>query len=332
MVQLSRLITSNDRITALQPKPGGGGTYALIEWVSVLRLVGIPRTDSQWCSYWRRESPGSLGTEGSTARSHSVERQRHGSTISQPKEWMLRVAATSLLFQRNSRLGKGHWMFSKVNTCYSSLPQYWIVLSRYRRIHWLAREISSQDRAAFAAQCNIGHRRRCHDSTPDRIAEKTEGSRGHVWVVNSSFSRTSRCSEQMLARSMNGRRQPPRNPSSPRLGPKVRSAIGLAPVPLSSSRDLERKRRGSRRKGTPRKCVLDVTSIGPRSSPCLCNSVKVEIKCHLECKLHFSSAQLMLGQMHLTNVSESIEAKHRVSWLSFDTSYENRPWIRHFVQ
>ena len=34
-----------------------------------------------------------------------------------------------------------------------------------------------------------------------------------------------------------------------------------------------------------------------------------EIKFHLDCKLHFPSAQLMLRQMHLTNVSENIEAK-----------------------
>ena len=46
------------------------------------------------------------------------------------------------------------------------------------------------------------------------------------------------------------------------------------------------------------------------------NSVKGEMKIHLECKLHFPSAQLMLWQMHLTNVSESIEAKYWVS--SFD--------------
>ena len=45
-----------------------------------------------------------------------------------------------------------------------------------------------------------------------------------------------------------------------------------------------------------------------------CNSVKVEIKFHLECKLHFPSAQ----PMHLTKLSESIEAKYWVSWLSFD--------------
>ena len=44
----------------------------------------------------------------------------------------------------------------------------------------------------------------------------------------------------------------------------------------------------------------------PQSS----KSVKVEIKFHLECKLHFPSAQLMLRQMHCTNVSESIEAKY----------------------
>ena len=53
----------------------------------------------------------------------------------------------------------------------------------------------------------------------------------------------------------------------------------------------------------------DVTSVGQRSSPWTCNSVKVEVTFHLECKLHFPSAQLMLRQMHLTKVCESIEAK-----------------------
>ena len=43
-----------------------------------------------------------------------------------------------------------------------------------------------------------------------------------------------------------------------------------------------------------------------------CNSVKVEIKFHLECKLHFLCAQLMLRQLHLTNVSENIEATVRI--------------------
>ena len=59
-----------------------------------------------------------------------------------------------------------------------------------------------------------------------------------------------------------------------------------------------------------RKYVFDVTSVGQRSSPWTCNSVKVEIKFHLECKLHFPSAQLMIRQMHLTIVFESIEAKY----------------------
>ena len=40
------------------------------------------------------------------------------------------------------------------------------------------------------------------------------------------------------------------------------------------------------------------------------NSVKVEIKFHLECKFHFPSAQLMLRRMHLTKVFESIEATY----------------------
>ena len=67
---------------------------------------------------------------------------------------------------------------------------------------------------------------------------------------------------------------------------------------------------------TPRKYVLDVTSVGQRSSPWTCSSVKIEMKFHLECKLHFPSAILMLRQMLLTNVFESIEATYWVSWLS----------------
>ena len=55
------------------------------------------------------------------------------------------------------------------------------------------------------------------------------------------------------------------------------------------------------------KYVFDVTSIGQRSSPWTCES---RDKFHLECKLHFASAQPMLRQMHLTNVSESIEAEY----------------------
>ena len=42
----------------------------------------------------------------------------------------------------------------------------------------------------------------------------------------------------------------------------------------------------------------------------MCNSVKVEMKFHLESKLHFPSTKLMLRRMHLTNASESIEAKY----------------------
>ena len=71
---------------------------------------------------------------------------------------------------------------------------------------------------------------------------------------------------------------------------------------------------------TPRKYVFDVTSVGQRSSPWTCNSMKVEIKFHLERKLHFPSAQLMLRLMHLTKVFESIEAKYCVSWLTFDVN------------
>ena len=43
-------------------------------------------------------------------------------------------------------------------------------------------------------------------------------------------------------------------------------------------------------------------------------------KFHLECKVHFLSAQLVLRQVHLRTVSESIEAKYWVSWLSFDVN------------
>ena len=71
--------------------------------------------------------------------------------------------------------------------------------------------------------------------------------------------------------------------------------------------------------------VFDVTSVGQCSSPWTCNSVKVEIKFHLECKLHFPSVQLILRQIHLTKVFESIEAKYWVSWLSFDVQ---QAWMR----
>ena len=61
----------------------------------------------------------------------------------------------------------------------------------------------------------------------------------------------------------------------------------------------------------PRKYyVFGVTSIGQRSSSWTCSSVKVETKFHPECKLHFPCAQLMLRKIHLTSVSESMEAKH----------------------
>ena len=72
---------------------------------------------------------------------------------------------------------------------------------------------------------------------------------------------------------------------------------------------------------TPRKYVFDVTSIGQRSSPWTCKLSGSRDKFQLDCKLHFPSAKLMLRQMHLTNVSESIG----VSWLSFDVW---RAWIR----
>ena len=64
--------------------------------------------------------------------------------------------------------------------------------------------------------------------------------------------------------------------------------------------------------------VFDVTSVGQRSSPWMCKLSESRDKFHLECKLHFPSAQLILRRMHLTTVSASIEAKYWVSWLSFD--------------
>ena len=46
---------------------------------------------------------------------------------------------------------------------------------------------------------------------------------------------------------------------------------------------------------TPRKYyVFDVTSFGQRWLPWTCNSVKIEIKFHLECKLYIPCAQLVL--------------------------------------
>ena len=69
---------------------------------------------------------------------------------------------------------------------------------------------------------------------------------------------------------------------------------------------------------TPWKDVFDVTSVGQCSLPWTCNLVKVKIKFHLECKLRFPGAQLMLWQIHLTKVFESIKANYWVSWLSFD--------------
>ena len=74
----------------------------------------------------------------------------------------------------------------------------------------------------------------------------------------------------------------------------------------------------------PRKYVFDVTSVGQRSSPWTCNSVKVEKKIHLECKLYFPSAQLMLRQMHLTKVSRlSIEF---LGWVLTSNKREYELW------
>ena len=64
---------------------------------------------------------------------------------------------------------------------------------------------------------------------------------------------------------------------------------------------------------TPGKYVFDVTSIGHWSSPWTYNLVKVEIKLHLECKLHFPSAQLILRQINSTNVSESCLHEKKLS-------------------
>ena len=55
----------------------------------------------------------------------------------------------------------------------------------------------------------------------------------------------------------------------------------------------------------PRKCGFDVTSVRRQGHV---ESVKVEQKFHLECKLRFPCAQLMLRQMHRTDVSLSIKA------------------------
>ena len=49
-------------------------------------------------------------------------------------------------------------------------------------------------------------------------------------------------------------------------------------------------------------------------------------KFHFKCKLRSSSAQLMLWEMHLTNLSVSIEAKYRITWGEYEL------WNRHFLQ
>ena len=49
---------------------------------------------------------------------------------------------------------------------------------------------------------------------------------------------------------------------------------------------------------------------GQRSSPWSCNSVKVVLTFHLECKICFSCAQFMSRQMHWTNLPASIKAKY----------------------
>ena len=66
----------------------------------------------------------------------------------------------------------------------------------------------------------------------------------------------------------------------------------------------------TRRDATPRKYVFDVTSVGQRSSPWTCELSESRDKFHLECKLHFPSAQLILRQIHSTTVPASIEAKY----------------------
>ena len=66
---------------------------------------------------------------------------------------------------------------------------------------------------------------------------------------------------------------------------------------------------------TPRKYASDVTSTGQRSSPSPCNSMKVGINFHVECKRRFLCAQLdMPRQMCSKNLSVSIETKYWVSW------------------
>ena len=60
---------------------------------------------------------------------------------------------------------------------------------------------------------------------------------------------------------------------------------------------------------TPRKYVIDVTSIGQRSSAWPCTLSESRDIFHLECKLHFPVHDLCCDKC-ITNVSESIGAKY----------------------
>ena len=68
-----------------------------------------------------------------------------------------------------------------------------------------------------------------------------------------------------------------------------------------------------RHRGTTDLTSLPLATVRHHGRSCVTqwNSVKF----HLECKLHFPCAHLMLQQIHLTNVSESTEPGYRVCWL-----------------
>ena len=67
------------------------------------------------------------------------------------------------------------------------------------------------------------------------------------------------------------------------------------------------------------KVWIDVTSDGQRSSPWPC---KLEITFRIDHKLHFLGAQFRLGRTHWTNLSVTIEAKYRASWIILDELFE----------
>ena len=65
---------------------------------------------------------------------------------------------------------------------------------------------------------------------------------------------------------------------------------------------------------TPRKYVFDVTSVGQRSSPWQCNSVKVEVKFHLESEICFVCAQVILLRLMQTTVEQGIGGVFKKIW------------------